>query len=90
LREKAAHAAGAGSGAALRIECARRMLEQSDHPLHQIAAETGLGSADSMRRLFLRQLGVSPSEYRHRFRREPADASAPVQHALHSLGLRRQ
>jgi transcriptional regulator GlxA family with amidase domain len=66
------------------------MLEQSDHPLHQIAAETGLGSADSMRRLFLRQLGVSPSEYRHRFRREPADASAPVQHALHSLGLHRQ
>lgn len=76
--------------AALRIECARRILEQSDHPLDQIAVETGLGSGNSMRRLFLRQLGVTPSEYRRRFRREPAQPSAPVQHALHELGLHRQ
>jgi transcriptional regulator GlxA family with amidase domain len=75
--------------AALRIECARRILEQSDDPLDQIAAETGLGSGDSMRRLFLRQLGVTPSEYRQRFRREPASPSPAVQHALHTLSAQR-
>lgn len=76
--------------AALRIECARRMLEQTEQSLDQIAAGTGLGSADSMRRAFLRQLGVTPSEYRHRFRREPAHGSTAVQHALHCSTAPRQ
>jgi transcriptional regulator GlxA family with amidase domain len=76
--------------AALRIECARRILEQSNHSLDQTAAQTGFGSADSMRRLFLRHLGVTPSEYRQRFRREPAHPSPAVQHALHSFSAQRQ
>ncbi len=52
----------------LRVEAARRMLEDSDSRLEQIAQECGLGSGNSMRRSFLRVLGVVPSDYRARFR----------------------
>jgi transcriptional regulator GlxA family with amidase domain len=53
----------------LRVEAARRMLEESDGRMDHIARECGLGSGNSMLRSFLRVLGVSPSEYRERFRR---------------------
>ncbi len=51
----------------LRIESARRRLEESEAGLAKIARECGYGSADSMCRSFLRHLRVSPSEYRSRF-----------------------
>lgn len=51
----------------LRIETARRMLETTHLPLDHIAADCGLGSADTMRRIFLRNLKVTPSEYRRTF-----------------------
>jgi transcriptional regulator GlxA family with amidase domain len=52
----------------LRVERARQRLEESTAGLQQIARECGLGCADSMRRSFLRVLGVAPSDYRARFR----------------------
>lgn len=66
----------------LRVECARRMLEQSERTLQEVAATSGLGSADAMRRIFLRQLGVTPSDYRARFHHKPASPSPELQHAL--------
>lgn len=51
----------------LRLEAARRRLEESKQTLAQIAAQVGLGSAEALRRLFQRQLGMSPQEYRRRF-----------------------
>ena len=51
-----------------RVEAARRRLEESPHGLKTIAADCGFGSADTMRRAFLRTLRVAPVAYRGRFR----------------------
>ncbi|NVK42425.1 MAG: helix-turn-helix domain-containing protein [Oceanospirillaceae bacterium] len=51
----------------MRIERAQRQLEQVTAPLSGIARDCGFGSADRMRRAFLRHLGVNPSQYRQRF-----------------------
>lgn len=48
----------------LRVETARACIEQGDEPLEQIALRCGLGGLVSMRRLFLRHLAVSPSDYK--------------------------
>jgi len=54
--------------ARVRVEAARRALETSDATVDAIAARCGFGTAETMRRTFHRQLGVSPDEYRSRFR----------------------
>ena len=51
----------------LRLEAARRALQQSSGGLEEIAARCGFGSAEVMRRTFLRALHVTPSAYRARF-----------------------
>ena len=48
----------------LRVEAARRLLESSTHDLRHIARSVGFGSADGMRRAFVRVLGRSPREMR--------------------------
>lgn len=50
-----------------RLEAARRLLEDGDLPLKSIASRVGFRSEQPMRRLFLKQLGVTPNEYRARF-----------------------
>jgi len=50
-----------------RIEAARRRLEESDNALDAIAGDCGFGSADSLRRSFVRILHTSPGDYRGRF-----------------------
>jgi transcriptional regulator GlxA family with amidase domain len=52
---------------AMRIETARRALEDSPAPLKAIAHRCGFGDEERLRRTFLRRLGVSPSQYRSRF-----------------------
>jgi transcriptional regulator GlxA family with amidase domain len=52
----------------VRVEIARRYLEDSDLSIDQIAAKCGLGGSISMRRTFLRHMNVSPSDYRRSFR----------------------
>jgi Transcriptional regulator containing an amidase domain and an AraC-type DNA-binding HTH domain len=54
--------------AAARLDAARRMLVDSPEPLQRIAHICGFGSGSSMRRAFLRDLGVTPLDYRKRFR----------------------
>jgi transcriptional regulator GlxA family with amidase domain len=58
----------------LRLEAARRALQQSGAGLEEVAARCGFGSAEVLRRVFLRTLHVTPSAYRARFspRRELA------------------
>lgn len=51
----------------LRVDAARRHLEETDDPLEVISTRCGFGSADSMRRSFQRALKVTPSDYRSRF-----------------------
>jgi transcriptional regulator GlxA family with amidase domain len=58
------------------------MLEQSEKTLQEVSAASGLGTADAMRRIFLRRLGVTPSDYRARFHHKPACPSPELQHAL--------
>jgi transcriptional regulator GlxA family with amidase domain len=55
----------------VRVETARRLLEESSDDLRAICDLTGLGSTESMRRAFLRTLGIPPSRYRERFNRHP-------------------
>lgn len=52
-----------------RIDAARRDLEDGVLPIERIATKRGFGGADRMRRSFQRSLGVSPQEYRERFKR---------------------
>jgi transcriptional regulator GlxA family with amidase domain len=59
----------------LRVEAARRALQQSAAGLEQIAARCGFGSAEVMRRVFVRALHVTPSEYRQRFSAQERVAS---------------
>jgi len=51
----------------VRVEAARRRLEESSQTVEAVADEVGFGAAETMRRAFLRQIGVSPSAYRERF-----------------------
>lgn len=51
----------------LRLEAARRLLEETDLPLKRIATLTGHIDEQNLRRTFLRRMSVAPSEYRHRF-----------------------
>lgn len=52
-----------------RVLHAQRMLETTDLPIEQIAAESGLGSAAVLRQNFARVLGMTPTSYRSRFSR---------------------
>ncbi len=51
----------------LRLDEARRLLEETPLPLKDITARTGLGDPSTMWRLFTQRLGVTPAEYRERF-----------------------
>lgn len=51
----------------VRLEAARRRLEDTGEPIAAIAAGCGFGTAETMRRAFLRTLQVGPAEYRRRF-----------------------
>lgn len=53
-----------------RVEAARRLLEESAARVEDVAARCGFGTAETMRRAFVRGLHVSPSDYRQRFRAE--------------------
>ncbi|MFI6528888.1 GlxA family transcriptional regulator [Streptomyces uncialis] len=54
-----------------RVELARELLEESDLPVDQVAARTGLGTAANLRKHFHDALGTSPSTYRTTFRGTP-------------------
>jgi transcriptional regulator GlxA family with amidase domain len=51
----------------VRLESARRHLEDTDNNISRVARFCGYGTTESMRRAFLRTLGISPAEYRRRF-----------------------
>jgi len=51
----------------VRLETARRLLEDTADGVAEIARRAGYGTPEAMRRAFLQALGVSPAEYRRRF-----------------------
>jgi transcriptional regulator GlxA family with amidase domain len=56
----------------LRVEAARRLLETTRRGVEDVAPACGFGSAETMRRAFLRVVRVSPADYRRRFNKETA------------------
>jgi transcriptional regulator GlxA family with amidase domain len=52
---------------AMRLEAACRALEETALPLKSIAAAAGFAEEQNLRRMFQRQLGISPAQYRRRF-----------------------
>ncbi|WP_172150216.1 MULTISPECIES: GlxA family transcriptional regulator [Pseudomonas] len=52
-----------------RLEAARRLLEDSERNIEQIARECGYGDEERMRSTFQRHLAISPRDYRKRFSR---------------------
>jgi len=51
----------------LRVDEARRLLEETALPLKDVANRTGLGDASTLWRAFTSRLGVTPAAYRERF-----------------------
>src|SRR3984957_16462666 len=51
----------------VRTEAARRQVEQTDDTVVAIATRCGFGTAETMRRNFIRRIGVAPDQYRKAF-----------------------
>lgn len=51
----------------VRTEAARRQLEETDDTVIAIAGRCGFGTAETLRRTFIRRLGISPDHYRKTF-----------------------
>ncbi len=60
----------------MRVETARRLLEETPLQVAAVAERCGFGDEERMRRAFLRQLKVSPSAYRERFDSRDGTAAA--------------
>ncbi len=78
----------------VRLEAARRELEGAGVGVDVVARRCGFGTSETLRRVFLRRLGVSPSDYRRRFRTvggdtDPIDPIDPIEHDMaHAQGAR--
>lgn len=55
----------------VRLEHARRLLEDTGDGVEEISRASGYGTPEAMRRAFVRALGTPPAEYRRRFRPAP-------------------
>jgi len=55
-----------------RVQFARRLLETSALSIDAVAARTGFGTADNLRKHFGRVVHTSPKAYRDAFRHRPA------------------
>jgi transcriptional regulator GlxA family with amidase domain len=51
----------------IRTDAARRQLEETDDTVTVIAARCGFGTSETMRRNFVRRMGISPDQYRRSF-----------------------
>lgn len=60
-----------------RLEAAKLLLVTSDDSQERIARRAGFGTAETMRRIFRRNIGVSPGIYRARFRTTGIDHPKP-------------
>ncbi|MGW0093706.1 GlxA family transcriptional regulator [Streptomyces sp. NPDC003328] len=56
----------------VRLEHARRLLEDTADGVEEISRASGYGTPEAMRRAFVKALGAAPAEYRRRFRPAPA------------------
>jgi transcriptional regulator GlxA family with amidase domain len=54
----------------VRVETARRLLEETSEDLNRISSMSGFGTPEALRRAFLGTLGIPPGQYRERFNRQ--------------------
>jgi len=52
----------------IRIDAARSLFEEAQLPVQAVATRCGFETVDNLRRAFIRRLGVTPQQYRQRFR----------------------
>lgn len=55
----------------IRVETARRLLSDTAVSIKRVAVQCGFGSEETLRRSFLRAMGVTPQAYRERFAVSP-------------------
>jgi transcriptional regulator GlxA family with amidase domain len=51
----------------VRVETARRLLEETSESIETVCEQSGLGTPETMRRAFMQSLGIPPGQYRQRF-----------------------
>ncbi|GHG17555.1 GlxA family transcriptional regulator [Streptomyces zaomyceticus] len=51
----------------VRLEHARRLLEETSRGVEEVARAAGYGTSETMRRAFTKALGTAPADYRRRF-----------------------
>jgi transcriptional regulator GlxA family with amidase domain len=59
----------------VRLEAARRRLQESNASLESVATTCGFRNCDAMRSSFKRVLRIAPGEYRWRFQTRPKGAA---------------
>jgi len=60
----------------VRFEAAQQLLAQTDATAERVAESCGFGSAETLRRVFLRRTGLGPAAYRLRARRAASHGEA--------------
>ncbi|MGW8800925.1 GlxA family transcriptional regulator [Streptomyces sp. NPDC055775] len=60
----------------VRLEHARRLLEDTTDGVAHVAHACGYGTPEAMRRAFIKTLGTAPAEYRRRFRPQPVTSTS--------------
>lgn len=53
----------------IRVEAAKRLLENGNHSFDEITCQVGYEDSSSFRKVFSKQTGLRPSEYRKKFQR---------------------
>jgi transcriptional regulator GlxA family with amidase domain len=71
----------------VRVDAARKLLEETDAPLKTVAFNCGFHSATHMRTTFSRRLNITPKAYRERFRGVPAEAHRAFDPASEEIEL---
>jgi transcriptional regulator GlxA family with amidase domain len=61
--------------AAVRVETARRLLEETSQSIAAVCDACGLGTPETMRRAFVKAIGIAPGHYRERFNRSHGETS---------------
>ena len=57
----------------VRVEAARRRMEEGRAGVEEVAAACGFGNREGLRRAFQRRLGIAPRDYRQRFAGQGGD-----------------
>ncbi len=53
----------------IRVEAAKHLLEDGNHSFDEITYQVGYGDSSSFRKVFVKQTGLRPTEYRKKFQR---------------------